>query len=548
MSLKIFKIIFLKIIILYLLFFENFIFRATAIKNFELQQEKYIDSEHIMFYSHIPTRIKLIAVQSPDEQQLFSVEIAFKTPTQSNKGVAHVVEHCLLNGSKNYPIKNLPYMLKKVYPNSKIDAITYHDYTRYTIGTSSKKDFLPVFDIVWDSIFNPLFLDDKKIFKKETFSYDAINRNLMWGSVLREIFGTYSISQKNIFRSINKQLFDNSFQYDCGGTPWNLFDLSYKEVVDFYKNYYNFSNMLIVLRGNYNLNNLLTYFENEYFLKKTLSSEPKDVELQTIPSQGVSTRYFVSEYDSSAQDEGDKIIASYLIRPDNLEDFFCALVLNTVINSKSLNFKKLSEKKGYNDLILRLSGGYNKIMSFECTKKSNLDLTLKKFEIDLKETLNNFLETLTEKYLCDVCESIKKNMRGKIKNEKISALTFFNNFVYYNDPLKDIENYSQDSIQKSLDKICNVLYLKRFITDNVVDNKNYTVGVFYPKKNLNKSLIESAVKKLHDFIIGNKIINEKNEKNGFEERNLANNDDVFSIINFNAHNEKFVNWRKYFNE
>ncbi len=78
-------------------------------------------------------------------------------------------------------------------------------------------------------------------------------------------------------------------------------------------------------------------------------------------------------------------------------------------------------------------------------------------------------------------------------------------------------------------------------------NKDYTVGVFYPKKNLNKSLIENAVKKLHDFIIENKIINQKNEKNEFEKWNF-NNDDAFSIINTNTYNEKFVNWRKYFNE
>ncbi len=469
MPLKIFKNTVLRPIILCLLIFESLIFKASAIKNFELQQEKCVDSEHIMLYLHVPTRMKLIAVQSTNAQQIFSVEIAFKTPTQNNKGLAHVVEHCVLNGSENYPIKNLSYMLKEVYPDSKIDAVTYHDYTRYTFETPSKKDFLPVFDIFWDSIFSPKFLDDKKIFKKETFFYDTINKNLIWGSVLHEVFGTYSIPKKNIFRSINKQLFDNSFQYDCGGTPWDLFDLTYKEVVDFYKNYYNFSNMLVVLRGNYNLNELLAYFDNEYFLKKFLPNEPKNIELQTIPSQGVPTKYFVSEYDSTTQNEGVKVNASYLIKHDNFEDFFCALVLSAIINSKSSDFKKLAKEKGYNDLTLKTSGGYNKIMSFEYTKKSDVDLTFKKFEVDLKETLNKFLETLTEEYLYDVCESIKKNVKGKIKNEKISVLTFFNNFVYYKDPLKNIENYSHDSIKKSLNKICSALYLKRFVKDNVID-------------------------------------------------------------------------------
>lgn len=537
--------IFFKIIVSLFLLFAMPMGYVLAIENFELYQEKYIDSERIMLYSHVPTGVKLVAIQPVNDQQYFSVEIAFKTPTQSNKGTAHVVEHCVLNGSEDYPIKNLPLKIKEIYSDCDIDGITYHDFTRYIFKMSSKMNFLPIFDIFWSSIFNPTFLGDKRVFQKESFFYDSIGHHFLCGAVLREIIATYSVPEKNIFRSINKQLFDNSFQYDCGGTPWNLLDLTYKEAVEFYKIHYNFSNMLIILRGNYNWNEILQYFDKEYFSKGIAQDDSNDAELQTVPSDGVSTKYFISEYDSTLQSEGEKINAVYFVKRENPDDFLGLLVLDALINSKSSNFKKLAKEKEYDNLVFKVSGGYKKLFGFAYMKKPDLSFEFKKFEITLKEILERFLETLTEDYVRGVCESIKVSLRKAYSDEKISALTLFNNFVYYNDPLRNIEYYSQNSIEKLLEKVCNIFYLKGFVKDNIINNNSYTIGVFLPKKNLNSSLIENAIQKFGNFVEENKIKSDIIEKDEFE-RWSCNNDEVFGIINSKINKEKFINWRKYF--
>lgn len=540
-----FKIHFFKIVVPLFLFLAMSVGNALAIENFELYQEKYVDSEHIMLYSHVPTGVKLVTIQPVSDQQHFSVEIAFKTPTCNNKGIAHVVEHCVLNGSKDYPIKNLPLRIKEVHPDCDIDGTTYHDFTRYIFKTSSKINFLPIFDIFWSSIFDPAFLGDKKIFQKESFFYDSVSHQFLCGSVLQEIIETYSVPERNIFRSINKQLFDSSFQYDCGGTPWNLLDLTYKEAVEFYKTHYSFSNMLVILRGSYNWNELFQYFDKEYFSKGIRQDNSNNVELQTVPSDGVPTKYFVSEYDSTIRREGERVNAFYFIKHENPEDFLGALVLDAMINSKSSNFKKLAKEKEYENLVFKVSGGYKKLFGFEYMKKSDLSFEFKKFETDLKEILKKFLETLTEEYIGCVCESIKGSLKKTYSNEKISALTLFNNFVYYNDPLRNIEYYSQNNIEKSLDKICNIFYLKGFIKDNIIDNDSYTIGVFLPKKNLNNSLIKNAIQKFGNFVEKNKITSDMIVKDEFEKWN-CNKDEVFSIINSKMNEEKFINWRKYF--
>ncbi len=275
------------------------------------------------------------------------------------------------------------------------------------------------------------------------------------------------------------------------------------------------------------------------------SDDSNDAELQTVPSDGVSTKYFISEYDSTLQSEGEKINAVYFVKRENPDDFLGLLVLDALINSKSSNFKKLAKEKEYDNLVFKVSGGYKKLFGFAYMKKPDLSFEFKKFEITLKEILERFLETLTEDYVRGVCESIKVSLRKAYSDEKISALTLFNNFVYYNDPLRNIEYYSQNSIEKSLEKVCNIFYLKGFVKDNIINNDSYTIGVFLPKKNLNSSLIENAIQKFGNFVEENKIKSDIIEKDEFE-RWSCNNDEVFGIINSKINKEKFINWRKYF--
>jgi len=529
MILNFFKYLFSIIIIL-----QFFIVNTFTIENFSLKDKKQVDSENISFYVYSPGNIGIVVIQQDtdaNKAQNFSIEIAFKTPTENNKGTMHIIEHCILNGSENYPIKDLFYAVKNEYPASYIDATTYHDFTCYSLETSSKKDFFLIFDVLWDCIFRPKFLTDKKIFQKESFFYDSHNNNLINGSVFYEVAGTYTFPQKNICRFINKQLFDNSYQCDCGGTPWNILDLTYKEAIDFYKKYYVPSNMLIVLRGNYNLNKILTYLDKEYFSKILVQKNLNKIELRTDSSSGTPTKYFISEYDSTIYDEGKIINATYLLKDREIETFIGASILSAICNSKSSDFKKIALEKGYDNLVLEAIGGNEKMISFWSKRSIDSNLNLQIFESDIKDILIKTLETLTEKYLSDVCNSVKSNLlKRKLASKKsIETLVIFNNFTYYNDPLKDIEKYSQININEIVDKVCNISYLKNFLQNNIISSDRYTIGKFLPKKNLNELLISNAFQKLKNYVISNKISNMSEERTEFEKW-LAKKDILADIL------------------
>ena len=79
------------------------------IKNYELIKKEIFDSLGIeaFHYKHIKTGANVIFAKKDDTNKTFGV--GFKTPPTNSKGMAHIMEHSVLNGSKKYPTKD-PFM------------------------------------------------------------------------------------------------------------------------------------------------------------------------------------------------------------------------------------------------------------------------------------------------------------------------------------------------------------------------------------------------------------------------------------------------------
>ena len=53
---------------------------------------------------HDKTKAKVAAIETTDDNKVFS--IGFRTPPKDSTGVAHIVEHTVLCGSKEFPVKD----------------------------------------------------------------------------------------------------------------------------------------------------------------------------------------------------------------------------------------------------------------------------------------------------------------------------------------------------------------------------------------------------------------------------------------------------------
>ena len=80
-------------------------------------------------FEHVKTGAKLFFLQNDDDNKVFS--ITFRTPPVDDTGVAHIVEHSTLCGSRKYPLKEPFVELVKGSLNTFLNAMTYPDKTMY---------------------------------------------------------------------------------------------------------------------------------------------------------------------------------------------------------------------------------------------------------------------------------------------------------------------------------------------------------------------------------------------------------------------------------
>ena len=73
-------------------------------------------------FEHIKTGAKLFYIAADDDNKVFY--IAFRTPPKDDTGVAHIVEHSTLCGSKKYPLKEPFVELVKGSLNTFLNAMT----------------------------------------------------------------------------------------------------------------------------------------------------------------------------------------------------------------------------------------------------------------------------------------------------------------------------------------------------------------------------------------------------------------------------------------
>ena len=103
----------------------------------DLNSEGYI-------LKHKKTNAAVTLLLNDDENKVFY--IGFRTPPKNSTGVAHILEHSVLCGSKNFPVKDPFIELAKGSLNTFLNAITYPDKTIYPVASCNDKDFQNLMD------------------------------------------------------------------------------------------------------------------------------------------------------------------------------------------------------------------------------------------------------------------------------------------------------------------------------------------------------------------------------------------------------------------
>lgn len=232
-----------------------------------LEKKELKDIQGIGYiYEHNKTKAKICFIRTEDENKTFS--ISFRTPPTDDTGVAHILEHSVLCGSKKYPIKDPFNELAKGSLNTYLNAMTYSDKTMYPVASVNDKDFHNLVDVYLDAVFYPNIYNTRQTFEQEGWHYelDDIEGKVSYkGVVYNEMKGVFSSPEQILLRRIQQELFMNHpYSHESGGDPSAIVDLTYEDFLDFHQTYYHPSNSYIFYYGDMNIERELEYLDSNY--------------------------------------------------------------------------------------------------------------------------------------------------------------------------------------------------------------------------------------------------------------------------------------------
>jgi Zn-dependent M16 (insulinase) family peptidase len=215
-----------------------------------IKEEKIPELKSIArLYRHETTEARLLSIINADENKCFSIN--FKTPPKNSSGIAHILEHSVLNGSTKYPVKEPFIELLKGSLATFINAFTFPDKTCYPVASQNTQDFYNLIDVYMDAVFNPLI--SPLTFQQEGWHYEIndIKDPLVYkGVVFNEMKGALSSPERVQEESILAALFPgHTYGYNAGGDPVNIPDLDFEEIKQFHDTFYHPSNAYIYFYG-----------------------------------------------------------------------------------------------------------------------------------------------------------------------------------------------------------------------------------------------------------------------------------------------------------
>ena len=238
---------------------------------FRLIEQRFVKelNSDCLHFEHLKSGARLLKIASDDANKTFS--IGFKTFPESDNGAPHIMEHSVLNGSKNFPVKSPFDVLHKGSLSTFLNAFTSKDYTMYPVASINDKDYFNLMHVYLDAVFNPLIYDDPRILKQEGWHYELTGKNnplKYTGVVYNEMKGAFSNPQQELWSQVFKHLFpDNAYGFESGGTPEAIPTLTREDFLQFHKKHYHPENSYIFLYGNANLDQELDFINSAYLAK-----------------------------------------------------------------------------------------------------------------------------------------------------------------------------------------------------------------------------------------------------------------------------------------
>ncbi|MBJ8554395.1 insulinase family protein [Acinetobacter bereziniae] len=465
---------------------------------FQLVRQHHVEALDILVseYKHKVTGAMHYHLATDHDENVFLV--AFRTQPMDSKGEAHILEHTALCGSEKFPVRDPFFLMIRRSLNTFMNAFTAADWTAYPFATQNKKDFQNLLEVYMDAAFaanlNPLD------FAQEGIRIELEDGQPVYkGVVFNEMKGAMSSPSDQLYHQLAHHLFPKTtYHYNSGGDPKDIPDLSYDELVTFYKSHYHPSNAIFMTFGDQP-----AYHLQEQFEKLALSKFTKGETIYSKEEQRLTAPIEVQEtYAVDAEDLKDKTyhILSWLLpkTSDVKLRLGMRLVEGILLENSASPLRHYFETCGYAQSTGPIMGvdDSNYEMTFYCGVQGSNPEHAEAFRQGVLNILQDVASKPIDKDMVDaILHQIELHQREISGDGTPYGLTLILNglgsAIHHNDP---IHAWDVDTVIAEVkEELKDPMWLSNLIQVHLLDNPHRVQMTLVP--DANKSALEAQEEK-----------------------------------------------------
>ncbi len=282
---------------------------------------------------HPKSGARHIHIETPDEENVFMVTL--KTIPKDHTGVAHILEHIALCGSKNFPVRDPFFMMLRRSLNTFMNASTANDHTSYYYASKNKQDFFNLMSVYNDAVFFPNltemdFLQEGHRLGLKNSS--DLNGGLQFkGVVYNEMKGAMSDINSQMWQRMNFHLYPNTtYRFNSGGEPSDIPNLDYNALCDFHALHYHPENAIFMTVGNIKLHDLQEKIHDQVLHHFDTIDKKLNVPLQSS-FKGMKTVFEKLPFKPQSDKDAHHIRAWLWPESTNLREWLLAKVVGSIL-------------------------------------------------------------------------------------------------------------------------------------------------------------------------------------------------------------------------
>jgi Zn-dependent M16 (insulinase) family peptidase len=250
---------------------KNDIQKGMTVRGFEIIESLPLPELEArgVWARHVKTGVEVFHVVNEDRENLFA--FAFATPPEDNTGAAHILEHSVLCGSEAYPLKDAFLVLAQGSLQTFLNAWTFPDRTVYPASSVNEQDYFNLMGVYGDAVFRPLL-------SEWTFLQEGVRLGFSAGEapggggleytgvVYNEMKGAYSSLDAYAGLWSSRALLPGTpYDFESGGDPEFIPDLSWEGLKGFHRSRYAPGNCRVFLAGNIPTEKQLAFLDERFF-------------------------------------------------------------------------------------------------------------------------------------------------------------------------------------------------------------------------------------------------------------------------------------------